>query len=934
MTTRVGLKEGQLANPLSKYRTYAYHHILIACDSTETGKSINKSLSSAPETFLPISIKEGESFAPNIADNGGAYVVLCNGLNGARFNIKEVKWETILAENYTLDDSTTVKTCGEQGTITIHEPIGVGFFNALAFTCDALQTDPSGVAYLLKTIFIGYTDDAVGFEFIYDIRPTFFFMQDINVEFDISGSLYEISVVGFADGYAKLPQINNIGSGITLKMPNSGTTLSDAMKLLEITLNDTYKKSIQKAIDAAKYNGCEALQLDNYRQIIYKIELPDVYQDSKYKIDNQLEAITDKGNGDSIFCFGEKANVEIIMNDILGACSTVQKESVGTVRPDGLITKYSPSVTSNVTSTKDNIIVTYSVHRFPETSKAFDIPPTVVQTLPDLKHNGLQVVMILPGGNQLLEDGSIFNPISGSRQPSDQIHRDQVAARLQQVRASQPTPVADLKPKDPPPKYNQDTNDKLAASNQTINFEYIFTGHNVDIQDFQMRMDIGIAFLQTLTIQGTMTNQDDTINNSVGSGTSRGAAGSVTKINKTDTIRPKSVLFYNPQSRDVYARHTKNAEATLSYRARLSNHAAYQNIEAVLNITGNPNLIAGTDPVTQTLDGGTRWNNVPQYCTVDIKYPDGDYPNSDKYNFTNFWYTGLYRILQIENIFSDGLFTQNLKLISLPVENPYDAKAGDAKDCFSAPNITTGPRIEAAATTSNINVSNNTVTVGGNTFQNTNDQTNFLLGSVLDGSNNQQTNKPNTPFDNSIPTKQETIDGATVIRVNPSNGNKLLSDGRIWLAGYPEIKKPVTGTPKQIAGLYNGVELGKNIKFTELTEADIPTVNKSPTIDTSVVTGGKVTAAATSSTPPVTTNPPEYIEGSKVVKVDKDTGNKLLANGKVYIKELDKVITANPEDIEFLFEPAAVLQRPTNALDVSKQTVSQRMKTFNNTGSN
>jgi hypothetical protein len=730
MTTRVGLKEGQLANPLSKYRTYAYHHILIACDSTETGKFINKSLSSAPETFLPISIKEGESFAPNIADNGGAYVVLCNGLNGARFNIKEVKWETVLAENYTLEDATTVKTCGEQGTITIHEPIGVGFFNALAFTCDALKTDPSGVAYLLKTIFIGYTDDSAGFEFIYDIRPTFFFMEDINVEFDISGSLYEISVVGFADGYAKLPQINNIGSGITLQMTSSETTLSDAMKLLETTLNDTYKKSVQKAIDAAKYNGCEELQLDNYRQIIYKIELPDVYQNPKYKIDNQLEAITTKGNSDPIFCFGEKANVEIIMNDILTACTAVQKESTGTVRPDGLVTKYSPSITSNVTSNKDNIIVTYSVHRFKEEGKAFDIPPTVIQTLPDLKHDNLQVIMILPNGNQLLEDGSVFNPVDRQLTKATPGNKDKVAARLQQIQNSTAA-VQALNATPPAPKYNQDTNDKLAASNQTINFEYIFTGHNVDIQDFQMRMDIGIAFLQTLTIQGTMTSQDDTINNSVGSGTGRGAAGSVTKINKLDKIRPKSVLFYNPQSRDVYARHTKNAEATLSYRARLSNHAAYQNIEAVLNITGNPNLIAGTDPVTQTLDGGTRWNNVPQYCTVDIKYPDGDFPDGD-YNFTNFWYTGLYRILQIENIFSDGLFTQNLKLISLPVENPYDAKAGDAKDCFSAPNITAGPRAAAVATTSNINISNNTATVSGNTSQTTNDQTNFLLGSALD----------------------------------------------------------------------------------------------------------------------------------------------------------------------------------------------------------
>jgi hypothetical protein len=92
----------------------------------------------------------------------------------------------------------------------------------------------------------------------------------------------------------------------------------------------------------------------------------------------------------------------------------------------------------------------------------------------------------------------------------------------------------------------------------------------------------------------------------------------------------------------------------------------------------------------------------------------------------------LYHILQIENIFSDGLFTQNLKLISLPVENPYDAKAGDAKDCFSAPNITAGPRAAAVATTSNINISNNTATVSGNTSQTTNDQTNFLLGSALD----------------------------------------------------------------------------------------------------------------------------------------------------------------------------------------------------------
>jgi hypothetical protein len=339
--------------------------------------------------------------------------------------------------------------------------------------------------------------------------------------------------------------------------------------------------------------------------------------------------------------------------------------------------------------------------------------------------------MILPNGNQLLEDGSVFNPVDRQLTKATPGNKDKVAARLQQIQNSQTQFVENLKPVDTGLN-NLEENNKLAASNQTIHFEYIFTGHNVDIQDFQMKMDSGIAFLQTLTIQSTMSDQSDTINNNTSSGTSRGSAGNVTKLNKLDKTRSNSILFYNPQSRDVYARHTKNTEATLAYRSQLSTLAALNNINLVLNITGNPNLISGTDPAIKTSDGNTRWNNVPQYCTVDIKYPDGDFPDGI-YSFNQFWYTGLYRILQIENVFSDGLFTQNLTLVSLIVGEPYSQTSNDAKDCFSAPNITIGPRNVAVDTTSNINISNNNVTViGANTFQTSNDQTNFLLGSSLD----------------------------------------------------------------------------------------------------------------------------------------------------------------------------------------------------------
>ena len=211
-------------NPLAQYYTYAYHHILMACDTTEVAEALQNSNEFV--TFLRTAAQQNTPSNPmgkyNAIDfrNKGKYCIIVSGLEDAEFVITKASWMSITAAEAGGNGVDRFSSMAVEGSLTIDEPRGIKFMNVMSYVADQLESDPSGIVFLLKTIFVGYPapganfaaqvgtdkDDIVQYDPITDVRPVLFIIYDITGEFKVDGGTYTVSWVGVNNGASKQPQ--------------------------------------------------------------------------------------------------------------------------------------------------------------------------------------------------------------------------------------------------------------------------------------------------------------------------------------------------------------------------------------------------------------------------------------------------------------------------------------------------------------------------------------------------------------------------------------------------------------------------------------------------------------------------------------------------------------------------------------------------------
>ena len=244
-------------NPLDYFRSYNYHHILMVCDGTDTAKLISDSphltdfIDDNDTKFCPKKVKEGN----------GNYIVLINGMTDTSFTITSAKWSSVLIPNDTNtgETDTHYRTMAVDGELEIKEPKGVNFLNILNDCSIKLGVDATGLVFILKTIFIGHTEQGKT-EYITTIRPVEFMMYDVISLFDITGAEYVISFVGMANGASRLPRTSSVSEGFSFSIEQiaseDGTlvnpTMEQACLLLTNKLNQHYAEQKQKLVAQAQ----------------------------------------------------------------------------------------------------------------------------------------------------------------------------------------------------------------------------------------------------------------------------------------------------------------------------------------------------------------------------------------------------------------------------------------------------------------------------------------------------------------------------------------------------------------------------------------------------------------------------------------------------------------------------------------------------------
>jgi len=642
-------------NPLSKYRSYAYQQILIACDTTETAEKL-----AANNQFLEfLRVKDAErlntpqfpyaKYKPyDIAlDKGrtGKYCIIINGMQDAEFVINSVQWySTVVADAGGIgNEYSTLDVAGE---MEIQEPQGVRFMNVLAEIADQLDSNASGLVFMLKTVFVGhstpnYQDD--GFpDPITNVRPILFWMSDITGSFAVTGGSYKIEFAAINHGVSKQKHILHGADRITIDTAKGSdgceaNTLSGALCQLQSKIKVIYDKYYQQVkSDVENTVGPDGKKLMfEGRQVEYVIEAEEPLDGPDYLVTDFKDSATNtaESNKGGIIVLSGEPTVEAAILAIAKRCPKLQEDLVVGDGQNTKRVKYVPKVATTIESTDTSYKIIYKLRR------------------------------VIESRNDILT-------VLAKRKTDD---------------------LSDL--------------DRKILQN-TLVLDYMYTGKNIDILDFDIKMEMGLTLFQNMTTSENLPSTGETTDGGVIDSSLAVAKPIDVTATKSGRIRKKTPIFLSTRAKELAIKHTRNPKRALDFQEALNRHAAIENIESVVKIHGNPGLLnsvnrmpsditsikkdtdtkATVDKNLQTSDGVPQdqdvfpyWETIPAIVKINIKMPSTYFSgaqNSGDYS-EPFWYEGYYYCYAIEQMFDNGEFVQKLHMVSIPKSSAEENQQTD-----------------------------------------------------------------------------------------------------------------------------------------------------------------------------------------------------------------------------------------------------------------
>ena len=255
------------ASRLDEFTSYSYYHVLVMCGDTHVANSLSSAnftgheemwahptdLSQPPVNSCAPPLKDprpqdqqqDSRYSVKYLDNSGPYIVLINGSTDAHFSI-----DTFTATT-TVGPVITTTQC----SLVVSEPMGVSFLDTLIRARELLHVTADSAIFVLKTIFVGYTDtDRVAQTAITDIPPQILSMYDINASITETGSVWSMALFGCGTGAGSVAGVDKPSQkiAIPLSTPEKQLTIAETVKLLFDKLNEYSTKNYNCLVSQRK----------------------------------------------------------------------------------------------------------------------------------------------------------------------------------------------------------------------------------------------------------------------------------------------------------------------------------------------------------------------------------------------------------------------------------------------------------------------------------------------------------------------------------------------------------------------------------------------------------------------------------------------------------------------------------------------------------
>lgn len=202
---------------------------------------------------------------------------------------------------------------------------------------------------------------------------------------------------------------------------------------------------------------------------------------------------------------------------------------------------------------------------------------------------------------------------------------------------------------------------KSKESGNYLEFDYLYTGKNLDVLSYEMKLGEGLAFLSAMA--NFNLAKDDRSHKTKAEHATSAANMSEVMSGRAQPHQPSALA-------KAEATHSTNPSAVSAYEQLLQQHTVLK-MMATLRIRGNPRLLNDIIPtinangetnINTKLGVAANYGTQPMRCRVNVRMPKNGDPNE----LQDFWYKGSFLILSVTNTFASGEFTQELQMV---VEN-------------------------------------------------------------------------------------------------------------------------------------------------------------------------------------------------------------------------------------------------------------------------
>lgn len=219
-------------NPLDKYRSHSVHYILVVGNKTTSIQPYIDTSSASSAKFLTdvASKKLGEEISKEL-------YLLVDSRRTSEFSISHIDFTTFMTSGVNTSAATVVDAAIN---MTLLDPSGIGFYNYLKFLIDTkLKTDPTGLVFMLNISFIGHTfegaTEPVDSISIPLIMGDVFSLSEISTK----GGVYDLNFFPITATMGSKTSYMQLGNNITFKATHS--LLGEAIRAFENRLNSISK---------------------------------------------------------------------------------------------------------------------------------------------------------------------------------------------------------------------------------------------------------------------------------------------------------------------------------------------------------------------------------------------------------------------------------------------------------------------------------------------------------------------------------------------------------------------------------------------------------------------------------------------------------------------------------------------------------------------